>query len=126
MKIIQAEFNNGFFNGQNGKLLFACALLSESTRENYYQNHFSQVLAYHQGYLQGFWGAMYKPKFTLTQLEVIHHLERNGCYFIASACLREWAKGNTYYIDTRVTLKNNKKIRALMNKANREVLKNAK
>lgn len=82
-------------------------------------NHGALVIAYKQGYLKGFFGDMYKPTYTLTQLEVVHALQRHDCWFVAAACLREWAKGETYYIDARVNVP--KKVFTLMKKANKEV-----
>lgn len=82
-------------------------------------NHGALVIAYKQGYLKGFFGSMYKPTYTTTQLEVVHALQKHDYWLIAAACLNAWKEGETYYIDSRVSVP--KRVFTLMSKANKQV-----
>lgn len=120
MSKVTTAYNDGFDNVK----YYAGTFLDREQLKKMLQpieiyNHGALVIAYKQGYLKGFFGDMYKPTYTLTQLEVAHALQSHDCWFVASACLREWAKGETYYIDTRTGV--SKRILSLMKKANKEV-----
>lgn len=47
-------------------------------------------IAYKQGWLKGFFGDMYQPELTITQLEIIHALQKKGRFYIASKMTKRW------------------------------------
>ena len=57
---------------------------------------------------------------TPLQIEVLQRLRHQDCHFIAEATERHWKQGESYYIDSRVPVKN---IRRKFNQCNKELEK---
>ena len=120
MSKVTTAYNDGFESAKNyAGRFFDQQQPKKMLRPIEIYNHGALVIAYKQGYLKGYFGDMYKPTYTLTQLEVVHALQRHDYWLVAAACLREWAKGEAYYIDTRVDVP--KRVFTMMRKANKEV-----